>query len=60
MLQLNLNFTDIPMPQESVWEDLHNEQKHLIIEALARLMLKAAKTSPSPSPADAQKGVIND
>lgn len=60
MPQLNLNFTDIPLPQESLWENLHNEQKHLIIEAFARLMLKAAATSQAPSPAEASKGVLND
>ncbi len=60
MLQLNLNFTDIPIPQESLWADLPNEQKHLIIEALARLMGKAATASPSPSPAEPPKGITND
>ena len=60
MPQLNLNFTDIPIPQESLWEDLHNEQKHLIIEAFAKLMLKALADSHPPSPAEPRKEVAND
>jgi hypothetical protein len=60
MPQLNLNFIDIPIPQESLWEDLHNEQKQLIVEALARLMLKASATSQTPGQAEARKETIND
>jgi hypothetical protein len=60
MPQLNLNFTDIPIPQEFLWEDLHNDQKHLIIETFAGLMLKAATASPSLSPGEPTKGAAND
>ncbi len=60
MPQLNLNFTDTPIPQESLWEDIHNEQKHLRIEAFARLMLKAAAMPQSPRPAEPTKGAVND
>ena len=60
MPQLNLNFTDILIPQESLWEDLHNEQKNLIIEAFARLMLKAVADSHRPSPAEPIKETAND
>ena len=60
MPQLNLNFTDIPIPQESLWEDLHNEQKHLIIEVIAKLMLKAVADSHPPSPAEPIKEAAND
>jgi hypothetical protein len=42
MPQLNLNFLDIPVPQACLWESLDNKQKQLVIEALARLMSKAA------------------
>lgn len=60
MPQLNLNFTDIPIPQESLWEDLHNEQKLIIIETFARLMLKAATASPPLSLAEPTKGAADD
>jgi hypothetical protein len=42
MPQLNLDFIDIPVPQACLWESLNNEQRQLIIETLARLMLNAA------------------
>ena len=35
MPQLNLNFIDIPLPQESLWAELNNEQRLLIVESLA-------------------------
>ncbi len=40
MPQLNLNFIDIPVPETCLWEELNHEQKQLVIEALARLMIK--------------------
>lgn len=53
MSQLNLNFTDIPIPQACLWESLDNRHKQTIIEALARLMIKAATpTSETAEPAD--------
>jgi len=41
MSQLNLNFTDIPIPETCLWEQLDDEQKRSIVEALARLFVKA-------------------
>jgi hypothetical protein len=41
MPQLNLDFIDIPVPHACLWESLNNEQKQLIIETLARLMINA-------------------
>ena len=41
MPQLNLNFTDIPIPETHLWEQFDNEQKRIVIETLARLLLKA-------------------
>jgi hypothetical protein len=44
MPQLNLNFNDIPIPETCMWEELDDEHKQLVIETLARLMLKAVRT----------------
>lgn len=44
MTQLNLNFTDIPIPETCLWEQLDDKQKRTIVETLARLLLKATRT----------------
>ena len=41
MSQLNLNFTDIPIPETCLWEELDDEQKRIVVETLARLLVKA-------------------
>jgi hypothetical protein len=46
ILQRNLNFLDIPIPEAQVWETLENEQRAVTIEVLARLIAQA--TDPSP------------
>jgi hypothetical protein len=43
MPQLNLNFTDIPIPETCLWEQLGDEQKRIVIETLARLLVKATR-----------------
>jgi predicted Fe-S protein YdhL (DUF1289 family) len=43
MSQLNLNFTDIPIPETCLWEQFDDEQKRIVIETLARLLVKAAR-----------------
>lgn len=43
MPQLTLNFSDIPIPETCLWEQFDNEQKQILIEILARLLLKAAQ-----------------
>jgi len=43
MPQLHLNFTDIPIPETCLWEQFEDEQKRIVIEALARLMSKATR-----------------
>ena len=43
MPQLNLNFTDIPIPETHLWEQFDDEQKRLVIETLARLLVKAIR-----------------
>jgi len=44
MPQLNLNFTDIPIPETCLWEQLAEEQKQIVVETLARLLVKATRT----------------
>lgn len=41
MPQLNLNFTDIPIPETCLWEQLDDDQKRMAVETLARLLVKA-------------------
>jgi predicted Fe-S protein YdhL (DUF1289 family) len=43
MSQLNLNFTDIPIPETCLWEQFDDEQKQIVIETLARLLVKATR-----------------
>ena len=44
MPQLNLNFTDIPIPETCLWEQLDHQQKRIVVETLARLLFKATQT----------------
>ena len=46
MPQLNLNFTDIPVPETCLWEQFDDERKRLVVEALARLLNKASRIDP--------------
>ena len=41
MPQLNLNFNEIPIPETHLWEQFDDEQKQIVVETLARLLLKA-------------------
>ena len=41
MPQLNLNFNDIPIPETHLWEQFDDEQKRIVIETLARLLVQA-------------------
>ena len=41
MPQLILNFNDIPMPETCLWEQLDDQQKRIVIETLARLLVQA-------------------
>jgi phenylpyruvate tautomerase PptA (4-oxalocrotonate tautomerase family) len=43
MPQLNLNFTDIPIPETCLWEQLDEEQKRIVIETLVRLLVQATR-----------------
>ena len=41
MPQLNLNFTDIPIPETCLWEHFDDAEKRNVIEILVRLLVKA-------------------
>ena len=43
MPQLTLNFTDIPIPETPLWAQFDDEQKRIVIETLARLLVQAAR-----------------
>ena len=43
MPQLNLNFNDIPIPETHLWEQFDDEQKRIVVETLARLLVKASR-----------------
>ena len=43
MPQLNLNFTDIPIPETHLWEQFDDEQKRAVLEILSRLLAKATQ-----------------
>jgi hypothetical protein len=52
MSQLQLNFTDLPVPQKRLWEQLDDERKQIVVEALARLIVKASQTRNKKEPID--------
>jgi hypothetical protein len=52
MPQLNLNFLDIPIPETCLWEELNHEQRQLVIETLARLMLNSVRPRDPEAPND--------
>jgi predicted Fe-S protein YdhL (DUF1289 family) len=43
MSQLNLNFNDLPIPETCLWGQFDDEQKRIVIETLARLLVKATR-----------------
>jgi hypothetical protein len=43
MPQLNLNFEDIPIPETCLWEQFDDEPRRIVIETLARLLVKATQ-----------------
>ena len=45
MSQLNLIFTDIPIPETCLWEQFDDEQKQIVIGILARLLVQAARNN---------------
>lgn len=45
MPQLNLIFTDIPVPETCLWEQLDDTHKQIVVQTLARLITKAARAN---------------
>lgn len=45
MTQLNLSFIEVLIPQSCLWEQFNDEQKRIVVETLARLLLKATAGS---------------
>ena len=43
MPQLNLNFNDIPIPETHLWEQFDEDQKRVVIQTLARLLVKTTR-----------------
>jgi hypothetical protein len=43
MPQLNLNFTDLPIPETYLWEQWDDEQKRIVIAILSRLPIQATR-----------------
>ena len=43
MPQLNLSFNEIPIPETHLWEQFDDEQKRIVIETLARLLVQASR-----------------
>jgi predicted Fe-S protein YdhL (DUF1289 family) len=43
MPQLHLSFTDIPVPETRLWEQLDDEHKRTVIEILARLLVQTTR-----------------
>ena len=43
MPQLYLNFTNIPVPETCLWEQFDDQQKRIVIETLARLLVQATR-----------------
>jgi len=44
MPQLHLNFTDIPIAETCLWDQFDDKQRQIVIETLARLLTKAARS----------------
>ena len=45
MPQLNLIFSEIPIPETHLWEQFDKEQKRAVIETLSRLLVKATQVN---------------
>ena len=52
MPQLMLNFTDIPISETCLWEQFDDQQKRIVIETLARLLVQAARDEHQEQPND--------
>jgi len=52
MPQLMLNFHDIPIPETHLWEQFDDEQKRIVIETLARLLVQATSNQQQEQTSD--------
>ncbi len=52
MRQLPLSFTDLPLPEMHLWEQLDDELQQAVIETLARLLSQAIQAVPPPEEAN--------
>ena len=43
MPQLHLSFSDIPVPETCIWEQLDDQHKRIVIETLARLLVQTTR-----------------
>jgi hypothetical protein len=43
MPQLILNFNEIPIPETHLWDTFDDEHKRIVVESLARLLVKATR-----------------
>jgi predicted Fe-S protein YdhL (DUF1289 family) len=52
-VQLSLNFLQTrPSPEAAVWERLNDQQRQVVVNRLARLLVKAALAIASQEPGD--------
>ena len=52
-MQLSLNFLQTPpRPEAAVWERLDDQQRQVVVNRLARLLVKAALTGAHREPGD--------
>ncbi len=52
IVQMRLTFLDPPVPETRVWDALEDDQRAVVIEALARLVAKAALARSLEEPRD--------
>ena len=54
-MQIQMSFMDeLPIPRTSVWEQLDDEQKAIVIESLARLVAKMMLSESNQEPNNAR------
>ena len=49
MPQLNLSFQDIPIPETHLWGEFDEQQRHAVVEILARLLVQATRDNQEPA-----------
>jgi hypothetical protein len=47
-MQMRLPFLDVPVPEDRVWDALEDDQRAVVIEVLARLLVKVAVAHTAP------------